>query len=127
MTLPFPLPDWLPWWVPFIVLVLAVLYLLVFLVMPFSVFGLKGRLDLIEARLEEIQLEIRMHGIRPAEPRSYAGTEPPAFGRAGERPPPGEDDRPPPRTDSPPPNVGPRRRPPDGPGKVEPKLNWPRP
>jgi hypothetical protein len=126
MTLPFPIPDWLPWWVPFVILVLAVLYLLVFLVMPFSVFGLKGRLDLIEARLEEIQLEIRMHGIRPAEPRSYAGTEtPPAFGRASK--PPDDDDRPPPRVDSPPPNVGPRRRPPDGPGKVEPKLNWPRP
>jgi disintegrin/metalloproteinase domain-containing protein 1 len=129
MTLPFPIPDWLPWWVPLVVLVLGLLYLLVFLIMPFSVFGLKGRLDLIEARLEEIQLEIRMHGIRPPESRSYAGAEPPAFGRATQRPAPDEEDereRPPPRTDAPPPATR-RRAPGEPPGKVEPRLDWPRP
>jgi hypothetical protein len=55
MTSPFPLPDWLPWWVTIAVLVPALLYLLVFLLMPFSVFGLKGRLDSIETRLDEIE------------------------------------------------------------------------
>ncbi len=110
MTLPFPIPDWLPWWAPFILLVLALLYLLVFLVMPFSVFGVKGRLDLIEERLEEIQLELRMHGVRPAERKALD-----------------EDERKAPRMDAPPPTVAPRRRPPDGPHRVEPKLNWPRP
>ncbi len=88
MTLPFPLPDWLPWWLALAALVVALLYLLVFLVMPFSVFGLKGRLDQIEERLDEIQGEIRRLYVRPAEarlpdPARYAGKEnQAAFGRA---------------------------------------------
>ncbi|CAH2600396.1 conserved protein of unknown function [Rhodovastum atsumiense] len=69
MTLPFPLPDWLPWWVPVAVLVPGLLYLLVFLLMPFSVFGLKGRLDAIEERLDEIQAEIRTIVLRLPELR----------------------------------------------------------
>lgn len=69
MTLPFSLPDWLPWWVPFVVLVPALLYLLVFLLMPFSVIGLKGRLEAIEARLDEIQGEIRALVLRMPEQR----------------------------------------------------------
>ena len=60
MTLPFALPDWLPWWVP--------LYALALLLMPFSVIGVKGRLDVIEARLDEIQGEIRSLALRLREP-----------------------------------------------------------
>lgn len=59
MTLPFALPAWLPWWLPMLILLPAGLYLLVFLLMPFSVFGVKGRLDAIEARLDEIQQDLR--------------------------------------------------------------------
>jgi len=59
MTLPFTLPDWLPWWVPLVLLVPALLYLLAFLFMPFSVIGVKGRLDVLESRLDEIQHDIR--------------------------------------------------------------------
>lgn len=64
MTLPFPLPDWLPWWVPIVLLVPALLYALAFLFMPFSVIGLKSRMDTIEARLDEIQGEIRHLALR---------------------------------------------------------------
>ena len=64
MTFPFPLPDWLPWWTTFAVLVPLGLYLLAFLLMPFSVFGLKGRLEAVEARLDEIQGEIRSLALR---------------------------------------------------------------
>jgi hypothetical protein len=64
MTLPFVLPDWLPWWVPIVLLVPALLYALAFLFMPFSVIGVKGRLDVIEARLDEIQGEIRHLALR---------------------------------------------------------------
>jgi len=64
MTLPFTLPDWLPWWVPIVLLVPALLYALAFLFMPFSVIGVKGRLDVIEARLDEIQGEIRHLALR---------------------------------------------------------------
>jgi len=48
------LPDWLPWWVPLVLLVPTVLWALSFLFMPFSVFGVKSRLEVIEARLDEI-------------------------------------------------------------------------
>ena len=68
MTLPFTLPDWLPWWVPILLLVPALLYALAFLFMPFSVIGVKGRLEAIEARLDEIQGEIRHVALRMPEP-----------------------------------------------------------
>lgn len=64
MTLPFTLPDWLPWWVSIVVLVPALLFALAFLFMPFSVFGVKGRLEAVEARLDEIQGEIRSLALR---------------------------------------------------------------
>ncbi len=61
------LPDWLPWWVPLALLVPASLWALSFLFMPFSVFGLKSRLEVIEGRLEEIQNDLRhMAGRFPA-------------------------------------------------------------
>jgi hypothetical protein len=69
MTLPFTLPDWLPWWVPIVLLVPALLYALAFLFMPFSVIGVKGRLEVIEARLDEIQGEIRHLALRLPEVR----------------------------------------------------------
>src|SRR3954471_9377829 len=81
MTLPISLPDWLPSWVPIAVLVPALLYLLVFLLMPFSVIGVKGRLEAIEERLDEIQGEIRTLGLRMPESReggsSWAAPPPP--------------------------------------------------
>jgi hypothetical protein len=61
------LPDWLPWWVPLALLVPASLWGLSFLFMPFSVFGVKSRLEVIEGRLEEIQNDLRhMAGRFPA-------------------------------------------------------------
>jgi hypothetical protein len=68
MTLPFTIPDWLPWWVPVVVLIPALLYALAFLFMPFGVIGVKGRLEAIEARLDEIQGEIRSLVLRLPEP-----------------------------------------------------------
>ena len=68
MQLPFSLPDWAPPWVGFVIIVVGVLFLLAFLLMPFNVFGLKGRLDGVEARLDEIQREIRALVLRLPEP-----------------------------------------------------------
>ena len=68
MTIPFTLPDWVPAWVSFALVVIAALFLLAFLLMPFSVFGLKGRLEGVEARLDEIQGEIRSLALRLPEP-----------------------------------------------------------
>jgi hypothetical protein len=71
MSMP-ALPDWLPWWVPILVLVPALLYALALLLMPFAVFGVKGRLEAIEARLDEIQGEIRSLALRMPEPVHHA-------------------------------------------------------
>ncbi len=49
-------------------MVAGALFALAFLAMPFSVFGLKGRLDGVEARLDEIQREIRSLALRLPEP-----------------------------------------------------------
>ena len=63
-------PDWVPWWVPMVLLVPALLYALAFLFMPFSVLGVKTRLEVIEGRLDEIQHEIRHLALRlPVGPR----------------------------------------------------------
>jgi hypothetical protein len=70
MTLPFFMPDWMPWWVPIGVLLPLLLYGLAFLAMPFSVLGLKGRLEAMEARLDEIQGEIRGLAVRQPESRA---------------------------------------------------------
>jgi hypothetical protein len=70
MNMPFARPDWVPWWVPMALLVPALLYALAFLFMPFSVLGVKTRLEVIEARLDELQNEIRHLALRlPAGPR----------------------------------------------------------
>jgi hypothetical protein len=64
MNMPFVLPDWVPWWVPLVLLVPTLLYALAFLFMPFSVLGVKTRLEVIEVRLDEIQQEIRHLALR---------------------------------------------------------------
>lgn len=76
MSLPFALPDWAPGWMPTALLVAALLFAGAFLLMPFSVFGVKGRLDAIEARLDEIQGEIRSLALRLPEPgTAWRGAE----------------------------------------------------
>lgn len=78
MIIPNELPPWVPWWLPFLILALGILYLFAFLLMPFSVFGLKGRLEGIEARLDEIQAEVRQLALRfPEYPRSAEYEEEP--------------------------------------------------
>jgi hypothetical protein len=145
MTLPFTLPDWLPWWVPILLLVPALLYALAFLFMPFSVIGLKGRLEAIEARLDEIQGEIRHVALRMPEPVRTADFEeiyaPEPNERSRRSPPPPVITRPPippaaheledeypgeaPRH---PPQRTARREPDRGSprGRAEPRLDWPR-
>jgi hypothetical protein len=68
MTIPLIFPDWVPGWAQLLVLVLAIMLGLAFLMMPFSVFGLKSRLEGVEARLDEIQGEIRALAHRLPEP-----------------------------------------------------------
>lgn len=72
VSLPFDLPDWLPWWAPLVAILPLALFVLAFLLMPFGVFGVKGRLDQIEMRLDDIQAEIRTLALRLPEIRATA-------------------------------------------------------
>ena len=64
MAVPALLPDWAPPWVQLAVLVVLLLVALLFLAVPFSVIGLKGRLDSLDARLDELHGEIRNVSLR---------------------------------------------------------------
>lgn len=68
MTLPFPLPDWMPTWLGLVLLLVGLLYALALLAMPFSVFGVKSRLEAIEDQLEQVQEELRILTLRLPEP-----------------------------------------------------------
>jgi hypothetical protein len=85
MMSPLPLPDWVPWWVHLVIMLGALLFGLLFLLMPFSVLGVKARLEGIEARLDEIQGEIRSLALRRPETMDdgYASPD----GRGMSRPP----------------------------------------
>ena len=123
MTSPLPLPDWVPWWVHLAVLLAGGLFGLLFLAMPFAVFGVKGRLEAIEVRLDEIQAEIRSLSLRLPEPAGMDDTYLPAPADrytagtyAAARPPI------PPAPHSPPPHSPPPHSPPARPGRTEPRL-----
>ena len=63
-----PLPEWVPTWVHAVILCAGALLTLSFMLLPFAVFGTKTRLEAIEARLDEIQGEIRSLALRLPEP-----------------------------------------------------------
>lgn len=96
------IPEWLPWWAVLAVLVPVALYALFFLAMPFAMLGLKPRLDSIEARLDEIQSDIRTLALRLPERGGMAA-------QADETPP-----IPPARSERP------------ARARAEPRLDWPR-
>ncbi len=78
MTSPISFPDWVPPWAQLLLLILGIMLALAFALMPFSVFGLKSRLEAVEARLDEIQGEIRALALRlPEAPRRAAFDDPP--------------------------------------------------
>lgn len=123
-ALPFTLPSWLPWWATLLLLLIALLYGLALLFMPFSIIGVKPRLEAIEARLDEVQAEIRSLVLRlPELPSASYGHEEsyieperaagPVIRRAPVAGPP-----------IPPAPVLPAGQAPRG--RAEPKLDWPR-
>jgi hypothetical protein len=68
MILPFTLPSWMPEWLGLVLLLVALLYALAMLAMPFSVFGVKSRLEAIEEQLDQVQEELRILTMRLPEP-----------------------------------------------------------
>lgn len=108
----------LPDWTGLLALLLLLLAGLAYLLMPFSVFGLKGRLDSIEAQLDEVQAEIRSLSLHlsgaPRRAASDDWVDLPGRGRAPEEP----------LRASPP--VPPPPAWPEGQrGRAEPRLDWP--
>jgi len=57
----------LPGWTGMVVVLALGLVALAFALMPFSVFGLKSRLEMLELQLEDVQAELRALGMRLAE------------------------------------------------------------
>jgi hypothetical protein len=103
------LPAELPWWATLAILVPGAIYALLLLAMPFSVFGLKSRLEQIEGQLADIQQELR----------ALAGRLPAAPPPSGVRRAAPEADLP--RIRAPEPEPPPSHRP-----RAEPRLDWPR-
>ncbi len=87
MTLPFTLPDWLPSWALLLLALPVLLWALAFLLMPFSVFGVKARLEALEAQVDALQddlrtISMRMSGaLSPGSRSSDAFEDVPDFGR----------------------------------------------
>ncbi len=88
MDLPFTLPDWLPAWAFLLLAIPALLFVLAFVLMPFSVFGVKARLEAIESQLDAMTEELRNLNFRARgiSGRSYADDgeafDLPNFGRS---------------------------------------------
>lgn len=131
MTFPWTLPDWLPWWALLIALVPLLIYALLVLLMPFSVFGVKDRLELLDARLDEIQGEIRQLTLRLGEPARRFEDDaelPPRPPIPPRQPDPRVAERRPSGRTPPDPDVSdrPAPRPVQRPRRAEPRLDWPR-
>ena len=76
MPIPIEFPEWMPWWLQLLVVVAALLLGIAFAMMPFSVFGLKSRLEAVEATLDDIQSELRNLTHRLPEPGREPYDEP---------------------------------------------------
>jgi hypothetical protein len=117
----------LPDWVGLVLLLIGLLVVLAYVLMPFSVFGVKGRLETIEAQLDEIQTEIRSLALRMPEPtrsRRAAAVEDDEW--IAPPPAPRNDDYTPPRATPPiPPPAHWPDAPPPRTGRAEPRLDWP--
>ncbi|WP_211865690.1 hypothetical protein [Neoroseomonas terrae] len=113
----------LPSWVGLVLLAAIAVSILAFLAMPFAVFGVKSRLEAIEAELADLRMEIRAMALQatggPAAARPPVEMDyvpPPAHG--GRRAP---EIQPRVAAPVPPPPARPSRS-----GRAEPRLDWPR-
>jgi hypothetical protein len=113
------LPGGLPWWVTLAILVPVALYGLLFLAMPFSVFGTKSRLEQIDARLDEIQEELRGLALRLPDHSQQTPALPPAGARVSSA----ADAYLPARQQ---PELVVRKAVPERGERSEPRLDWPR-
>ena len=134
------LPDWAPGWLGPVLVILGALFALAFLLMPFTVFSLKSRLEQIELKLEDLHADLRaiVAPNQAGATRSHYASPEPAQPQADRYPvhppiPPAparyQADRAPPPPARAPDRVAPAPPSPyrDEPRpRAEPKLNWPR-
>jgi hypothetical protein len=66
MNLPFTLPSWMPDWLFLLLALPVLLYTLAFFLMPFSVFGVKSRLESLEGQIDALHDELRLQALRNA-------------------------------------------------------------
>lgn len=53
-------PQWMPAWAQAVLLVGGMLFILLWMLVPFAVFGVKGRLDNLAIQLDDLQAELRV-------------------------------------------------------------------
>ncbi|WP_130730454.1 hypothetical protein [Komagataeibacter xylinus] len=66
-------PQWMPAWAQAVLLVGGMLFTLLWMLVPFAVFGVKGRLDNLAIQLDDLQAELRvlalgLNGQQTAQP-----------------------------------------------------------
>lgn len=73
-------PEWMPLWGQLLMLAGGILFGLAFMMMPFAVFGVKGRLAELSLQVGELQAQLRAQSLRepvvqaaPAPPRDDTG------------------------------------------------------
>jgi hypothetical protein len=87
MNLPLMLPAWIPGWVVLLLALPVLLYVLAFLLMPFSVFGVKARIESLEAQIDSLHEDLRTMAMRasgvlpPSSTEFDAYDDVPNFGR----------------------------------------------
>lgn len=58
MTLPWP--EWLPQWAQALVLIVGLVFAVLWMLVPFAVIGVKGRLDALAVQIDDLQAELRV-------------------------------------------------------------------
>lgn len=54
----FFFPEWIPWWLQLAIVGVVIIFGICFLLMPFSVFGIKSRLTYLDHQMEDIQAQL---------------------------------------------------------------------
>ncbi|MBV1829931.1 hypothetical protein HNW77_06330 [Komagataeibacter sp. AV436] len=71
-------PQWMPAWAQAVLLVGGMLFTLLWMLVPFAVFGVKGRLDNLAIQLDDLQAELRVLALG----LNAQATQPPAVAEA---------------------------------------------
>lgn len=64
MTIPWP--EWLPGWAQVLVLMAGLLFAILWMLVPFAVIGVKGRLDALAMQIDDLQAELRVMAVSGA-------------------------------------------------------------